>query len=131
MQAKHQHNQWGMFMNIFSNLMGLLISSGTGPLGHNFRTYGTSFHAHDYNEFAALARKFYNDAMAAEGDPAYTSVKMSGKRIAIDYKGEVRGVYDRYGRPIAFFRPNFVDFGYTSKEKELADFRAGENAAFT
>lgn len=96
-------------------------------MGHNYRTYGTSFGVHDYEDYVVLARKFYREAMNSNA-PEYTVVKIKGDRTAIDYNGEVRGVYDKNGEPVAFFRPNYRSLGYNNRDEELEQFRLSKTA---
>ena len=102
--------------------IGLL--SEKDALGANFRRFGPEFGAYDYDEFETMARDFYTEGKDSD-DPYYTIVEMSDNRVAIDYNGEKRGVYDKSGNPLAFFRPNFHQLGYNSKSQELDAFRSG------
>jgi pyocin large subunit-like protein len=114
----------------FSRLLrGALISRKNNHMGHNFRSYGASFGAYDFDAFVNMAQRFYEDAMRAK-DAGYSIIEMPRGRVAIDKDGEIRGVFDQRGNPLAFFRPSFRNFGFSSKEEELKSFRAGENILF-
>lgn len=105
------------------------VSNRNLTLGHNFRKYGLEFGVHDYDEFINKARKFYFTALNSE-EEGYTILRLSRHRVAIDYKGEMRGVYDGHGEPLAFFRPDYHELGYDTPEHELDDFRAGKSPLF-
>lgn len=113
---------------LFSLLRGSR-SGGRSALGDNFRRFGASFGAYDYEDYVELAQKFYHEGLNSE-DPLYSVVNLSGDRIAIDYNGEIRAVYNKFGDPLAFFRPSFQQLGYTNKVQELEDFRNGKNVAY-
>ena len=117
------------FKQFFSLLRGSKRPGERNALGDNFRKFGTSFGAYEYEDYVALAQKFYHDALNSE-DPLYCVVNLSGDRIAVDYNGEIRAVYSKYGDPIAFFRPSFLQLGYQNKIQELEDFRSGKNVAY-
>ena len=98
---------------------------GENILGFNFRKFGADFGVYDFDEFVEKARGFYREA-ANSGDPGFSVVDLPDGRKAIDKDGEMRGIFNEEGEPIAFFRPDFRELGYDDKEQELADFRAGK-----
>lgn len=95
----------------------------------NFQNYGVEFGVYSMDDFDAMARKFYEEGLKSS-DPLFTVILLPKHRCGIDYNGEYRGIYEPNGTPIAFFRPNFRQFGYRSKEEELNDWRSGKNAAY-
>jgi len=105
------------------------LNRDTSALGANFRKYGHTFGTYDFSDFVERAKEFYDKGIQS-GDPYYTVVELSGDRVAIDYNCEVRGIFTREGKPLAFFRHDFRQFGYTSKAAELEDFRQGERVLF-
>lgn len=104
----------------FANVLG--VKRPGGAMGDNFRLYGASFGVHDFDEFADLARSFFMEAMVSD-DPGYTVIDMPKGRKLVDYDGNVRGIYDKSGTPLAFFRPNYRQLGYANKDQELEDIR--------
>ena len=115
----------------FKSIIGRIrLTSDTTALGANFRKFGSSFNTYDFDAFADMARDFYEEGIMSE-DPLFTVLKISGNRVAIDYNGEVRGIFTHKGKPLAFFRPDFHQSGYTSKAAELDDFRRGKNVLFS
>lgn len=114
----------------FSLLRGSRSSSARNALGDNFRKFGASFGAYDFEEYVQLAQKFYHDGLDSD-DERYSVVHLSDGRIAIDYNGEIRAIYTKYGDVIAFFRPSFQQLGYSNKVQELEDFRKGKNVAYS
>jgi pyocin large subunit-like protein len=106
------------------------VAGRNNHMGHNFRSYGAALGAYDFEDFVEMARQFYDEAMRSR-NAAFTTVRLPRGRLAIDRDGELRGVYDRHGNPLAFFRPNFRHFGYNNKEEELENFRAGRNLLFS
>ncbi len=97
--------------------------SENSALGANFRKFGTSFGTYDFDAFLDLSRNFYTEGMVSR-DPLYTLIHMRGNRIAIDYNGEIRGIFSNKGTPLAFYRPDFRQLGYANKGEELAAFRS-------
>ena len=118
------------FKQFFSLLRTSKRPGERNALGDNFRKFGTSFGVYDYEDYVALARKFYHEALNSE-DNLYSVVTLSDGRTAIDYNGEIRAVFSKYGDPIAFFRPSFQQLGYQNRIQELADFRNGKNVAYS
>ncbi len=98
------------------------MSQTNNALEANFLRFGASFGADDIIAFADAAIQFYEEGMKSK-DPLYTIVDMGDDRIAIDYNGEVRGIYTSKGKPLAFFRPDFKKQGYATKEMELEFFK--------
>ncbi len=116
-------------MQQFASLLRSATTSRSNTLGDNFRKFGASFGVYEYEDFVQLAQKFYHEGMNAT-DSHYSVISLSGGRAAIDYNGEIRAVYDKFGQPIAFFRPDYKQMGYASKLQELQDFRDGKNIAY-
>jgi pyocin large subunit-like protein len=112
-----------------SILRRIRLTADTGALGANFRKFGVSFNTYEYDAFVKKARAFFKEAEGSD-DPLFTVIDMPGNRIAIDYNGDRRGIFTRKGKPLAFFRPDFRQLGYASKEAELEDFRRGRNVLF-
>ena len=106
------------------------LTADSSALGANFRAYGATFNVYDFSDFVERAREFYHDGFSS-ADPNYSVVEMPNNRVAIDYRGEIRGIFTRKGKPLAFFRPDFRQSGYVSKAAELADFRKGRNILFS
>ncbi|MBN8532400.1 MAG: hypothetical protein J0L97_11160, partial [Alphaproteobacteria bacterium] len=59
-----------------------------------------------------------------------TTIRLPGSRIAIDFRGERRGIFLKDGTPLAFFRPDYREQGYQSKEEEMRDWRSGKVAEY-
>jgi len=115
----------------FKSILGRIrLTSDTSAIGANFRKYGASFSTYDFDAFVEKAKEFYAKATDST-DSLYTLVEMPGKRIAIDYNGEIRGIFTLKGKPLAFFRPDYRLSGYASKAAELDDFRHGRNVLFS
>lgn len=102
--------------------------SNGNPLGVNFRRFGPSFGTYDFDAFIEYAKRFYREGLHSN-DSLYTVVEMDG-RTAIDYNGEIRGIYTERGRPLAFFRPDYRAAGYRSKSEELEGFKNGKDVAW-
>jgi len=113
-------NGLGDELSQFMNVLG--SKRVGGAMGDNYRLYGASFGVYDYEEFVDLARSFFMESMMSD-DPAYTVIEMPKGRKLVDYDGNVRGIYDRSGAPVAFFRPNYRQLGYANKDQELEDIR--------
>ena len=109
-----------------SLLRRIRLRADTSAIGANFPKFGSSFGVYDFDAFVALASKFYQEAMASE-NAFYTKVSLESGHIAVDYDSEIRGVFTKKGKPLAFFRPDYKQQGYTSKCAELQAFRAGRN----
>ncbi len=105
------------------------FTSSGNVLGANFRAYGRSFGVFDFSEFVEHARGFYADALARRGEQGYTILILPNGMKAIDLRGEVRGVFDKDGNPIAYFRPNYRVLGYATPQEEINDFKQGIFAA--
>jgi hypothetical protein len=116
-------------MQQFTSLLKNATASRSTPLGDNFRKFGPSFGVYEYDDFVELAQKFYHEGMNTM-DSMYSVISLSSGRTAIDFNGEIRAVYDKFGSPIAFFRPDYKQLGYSSKIQELQDFRDGKNIAY-
>ncbi len=106
-----------------SLLSRIRLTMDTSPLGANFRRYGSSFGTYDYDAFIALAKKFFTDGKHSS-DPLYSVVEMADGRIAVDYNGEVRGIFTAKGKPLAFFRPDYTQAGFQSKHEEILAFQS-------
>ncbi len=112
--------------HLFRNLQGWLIQDRTGAnLRDNFEQYGELFGVYSFRDFKTMAKKFLEEALASK-DPKYTIVRLPENKVGVDYNCEFRGVYDRDGQPVAFFRPNYVQLGYPNKERELEDWKSGK-----
>lgn len=83
----------------------------------NFRSYGLKFGATDMDTFETVARQFYFDHVQ-DNDARCSRTYLSDGRIGIDFDGKTRGVYDKYGNPIAFYSPNYEASGFNSPEEE-------------
>lgn len=110
------------------NNLGLI--PGKSMLWHNFQTYGSQLGAIDFNDFENIACVFFERAYQNSDNPDYSIVRFFDGRIGIDYKGELRGIYSIKHRPLAFFRPDFKQLGYSSKDRELADWRKGKSVFY-
>jgi hypothetical protein len=91
-------------------------------LRENFEKYGAEFGVFNIREFENMARRFYKDALNSN-DSLYTVILMPRHRSGIDYNGSYRGIYEADGTPIAFFRPNYREQGFNSKDEELRFWR--------
>lgn len=121
--AEGLRDQWS---EAVTTLEELYRPSQRSALRDNFKQYGAAFGVYNFTDFRTMARRFYEDALESN-DPGYTIVQMSKHTIGIDYQGEMRGIYSgRDGEPIAFFRPNFAELGYSSKQQELEDWKKGK-----
>jgi pyocin large subunit-like protein len=106
------------------------LTSDTSAIGANYRKFGLSFGTYDFDAFVQKAREFFAQAHESD-DPHFTVLELKGHRIAIDYNGEIRGIFTRRGKPLAFFRPDYQQLGYLSRDAELADFKNGRNVLFS
>ena len=100
----------------------------SSALGINFRKFGPSFEAYEFDAFVEQAKQFYKKGIHSS-DPLYTVVDLPGGRMAIDYNGEIRGIYTEKGRPLAYFRPDYRSAGYRNKAEELEDYIKGKTIA--
>ena len=92
----------------------------------NFHHYGDSFNVASAQEYTELAIKLYNDAKAQSGEGShYSVIEVGYGRVAIDCNGEMRGIFSLEGKPLAFFRPDYRQLGFSSKQEELEAFRKG------
>lgn len=115
----------------FKSILGRIrLTADSSALGANFRKFGPSFGAYDFDVYVEKAKEFYAEATASD-DPLYTKVETGNGRIAIDYNGVIRAIYTRKGKPLAFFRFDYHQAGYASKADELDDFRHGKNLFFS
>lgn len=117
----------------FKSILGRIrLTAQTNALGANYRKFGTTFGTYDYDAFVEKAGFFFHDAkrMAAD-NPSYTIIDMADGRIAIDYNAEVRGIYTSKGKPLAFYRPDYRQWGYNNKDDELLAFKLGKNVPFS
>lgn len=98
------------------------FSSSGSVLGANFRAYGRSFGVFDFQEFQMHARGFYEDALA-NAEPGYTILNLPNGRKAVDFRGEVRGIFSAEGEPLAYFRPNYKVLGFANPQDEIRAFK--------
>lgn len=123
--AKHfESHGAGEVNESYSLMQRIRHAPGSSAIGANFRKFGPSFGTYDFEDFLERAHEFFQDAMESD-DPKYSRVDMGPDRVGIDYNGEIRGMFTRKGKPLAFFRPDFHQLGYASRSEELAAFRAG------
>lgn len=119
------HFQSGMQeLKLVINNLG--ISSKKAPLRHNFMKYGVHFGAINFSDYENIARLFGERARASNSSD-YSIIELPGGRVGVDFRGEVRGIYLRDGTPLAFFKPDYKQLGYSSKERELSDWRSGKS----
>lgn len=90
----------------------------------NYHRFGSEFGAHSVEEFVAMAKKFYKEALNNH-NKMYTLVLLPKHRAGIDFDSTYRGIYEADGTPVAFFRPNFRELGYNSKDEEMAAWKKG------
>ncbi len=103
-----------------SQLMHKLGLGDKNMLAANFRTYGASMGFYDYDEYAQYAARIYKEAM--NNPSGFTIINLPRNRKAIDFQGKLRGVYNQFGEPIAFFKPDYQQLGYGTLQEELRDF---------
>lgn len=110
-----------------SLLRKLGLSSDNTMLGSNFRMYGADMGIYDYEDYVRYARRIYQEAMA--NPDGFTILELPKGKKAIDFQGKIRGIYNRHGDPIAFFRPDYRKMGYTNYMDELREFAASVKLA--
>lgn len=86
----------------------------------NFRIHGSAMGFHDFQDYRAYAVRIYNEAQ--KNPEAFTVVELPKGKTAIDFQGKLRGVYDQFGEPIAFFRPEPTEMGYKDAADEMKEF---------
>lgn len=87
----------------------------------NFRTYGASMGFYEYNDYVSYASRIFKEAMS--NPEGFTVINLPRNRTAIDFQGKLRGVYNQFGEPIAFFKPDYQQLGYSTLQEELRDFK--------
>jgi len=113
------------------NLFGINFDAIHNNLIRNFERFGAEFGASDIYEFEEMARKFYADALHnGRQNSLYSIVILPKERFGIDYNGQYRAIYEKGGKPIAFFRPSYRDAGYNNKQQELSDWKSGRNSEY-
>lgn len=90
-------------------------------MGSNFRTYGASMGIYEFDDYVKYARRIYAEAMANPN--GYTIISMPDGGKAIDFQSKLRGIYTATGEPRAFFKPDYLQLGYSSAEEELFEFK--------
>jgi hypothetical protein len=115
----------------FKSIIGRIrLTSDTSAIGANFRKFGPSFGTYDFDAFLVKAKEFHAQAINSK-DPLYNIVDAGNNRIAIDYNCELRGIFTHKGKPLAFFRFDYSQFGYRSKSDALEDFKRGKDIPFS
>lgn len=105
-----------------------LVTQGDSPLGHNFRAFGPQMGAYEYPTFVRKAQEFFD--RAANGEPGYKMISMSGNRVGIDLNGgELRGIFTEDGRPLSFYKPDHKAAGFATRQDELENFLSGAERA--
>ena len=128
---KNIGNGFGEEVREFKSIMRRIrLTADSSAIGANFRQYGASFGTYDFDAFVKRAREFFDQAMKSRTD-GFIIVSVPNNRIAIDFNGEMRGIFSLKGKPLAFFRPDYRASGYASKSDELNDFRRGRNVLFS
>lgn len=107
------------------NKFGLI--PGKSMLHRNFAVFGAQFGAVNFNDFESMAVMLFNRAHQQKNNPDYSVVQFADGRIGVDFKGEIRGIYSSKGKALAFFKPDYMQLGYTSRERELSDWRKGKS----
>ena len=107
------------------NKFGLI--PGKSMLHSNFAAYGNQFGALSVNDFENMAVMLLNRAKQQAKNPDYSIVNFPDGRIGADFRGEVRGIYSSKGKPLAFFKPDYSQLGYSSRERELDAWRKGKS----
>ena len=131
----NQIQNWGQTLQALRKaLSDIAVAIGIKPsitenMKRNFDRFGRDLEAKDLRDFDAMARKFYDEGLKSS-DPLYSVVLLPKHRCGIDYNGEFRGIYESDGKPLAFFKPNFRELGYSSKDDELKDWRSGANSKY-
>ncbi len=112
-----------------SQLIKKLGLSGDNMLGANFREYGAQMGIYDFEDYKQYACRIYQEAMKNPG--GFTIINLPDGRKAIDFQGKLRGIYDKYGEPIAFFKPDYKKMGYPSYREELLEFESSVLSALS
>lgn len=102
----------------------LMVKLGLGDenmMASNFRSYGASMGIYDFDDYVGYAARIYKEAMKNPG--GFTVIDLPRNKKAIDFQGKMRGVYNQFGEPIAFFKPDYQQLGYKTLQEELRDFR--------
>ena len=105
-----------------SNVLDKLGLSDQNMMAANFRAYGAQMGFYDFDEFQQYAARIYKEATHNPG--GFTVMDLPRNRKAIDFQGKLRGVYNQYGEPIAFFKPDYQQLGYRTLQEELSEFRS-------
>ncbi len=103
----------------------LLFKMGLGDqnmMAANFRAHGAQLGFYDFEDYVKYAERIYREAMS--NPQGFTVIDLPRKRKAIDFQGKLRGVYNQYGEPIAFFKPDYQQLGYQSLQEELREFKS-------
>jgi len=88
----------------------------------NFRAHGAEMGFYDFEDYVKYAERIYREAMA--NPDGFTIIDLPRKRKAVDFQGKLRGVYNQFGEPMAFFKPDYQKLGYSSAQEELREFRS-------
>lgn len=112
-----------------SQIMKKMGLGSRNMMGTNFREYGAEMGIYDYEDYVRYARRIYQEAMKNPG--GFTIIDLPKKQKAIDFQGKLRGVYDRHGEPVAFFKPDYHRFGFTNYREELLEFKASVLSAIS
>lgn len=92
--------------------------AATPTLRANYERHGEELGAYNVEDYLFMARRFLEVAMEP-GNIGYTFLKMGRNAFGVDYQGELRGIYQKNGMPMAFFKPDHTLLGYPNKEAEL------------
>lgn len=110
-----------------SQLLNKLGLGDQNMMGANFRAHGAQMGLYDFEDYVKYAERIYREAMA--NPQGFTIIDLPRKRKAIDFQGKIRGVYNQYGEPIAFFKPDYQQLGYRNLQEELRDFKSAVMSA--
>jgi hypothetical protein len=112
-----------LLANVRKETTGMLAKLGLRTddmIAANFRVHGAGMGFHDLDDFRSYASRIYREA---EKNPdGFTVIDLPKGKKAIDFQGKIRGVYDEFGEPLAFFRPEPKALGYEDPAQELKEF---------
>ncbi|MBN8531259.1 MAG: hypothetical protein J0L97_05295 [Alphaproteobacteria bacterium] len=91
----------------------------TPLLRSNYQRFGKALGATSAEDYQLMAQEFLKLASRTSSQ-GYTFLKMSADTFAVDFReGDMRAIYRKNGQPLAFFIPNHLEAGFSSREEEF------------
>jgi len=103
-----------------TSLMAKLGLHNDGMLQSNFRNHGKAMGFENFSDYKSYAERIYSEAM--NNPEAFTVINLPKSKTAVDFQSKMRGIYDAFGNPLAFFVPDTHISGYDDPEQELQEF---------